>query len=60
MEEKQYTFMVCARVVYVGVVGADTIEEAKEKCFNGDYDDIIDQYESEIDWDTLSFDEREL
>lgn len=57
MEEKQYVFNVYAKVMYVGVVSANSIEEAKEKCFNGDYDDIIDQCESEIDWDTLWFEE---
>ena len=57
MEEKQYTFTVYAKVMYVGVVTADSIEEAKEKCSNKDYDDIIDQCESEIDWDTLNIEE---
>jgi hypothetical protein len=57
MEEKQYTFTVYARVMYVGVVTADSLEDAEEKCSNQDYDDIIDQCESEIDWDTLNIEE---
>ena len=51
--EKQYTFTVYAKVMYVGVVSATNEEEAKEKCYNNDYDDIIDECESEIDWETL-------
>lgn len=58
MEEKQYTFTVYAKVVYVGVVMANSIEEAKEKCYNHDYDDIVDQCESEVDWDTLNIEEN--
>lgn len=57
MEEKQYTFTVYAKVMYVGVVTADSLEDAEEKCSNQDYDDIIDQCESEIDWDTLNIEE---
>lgn len=57
MEEKQYTFTVDAKIMYVGVVSANSIEEAKEKCYNHDYDDIIDQCESEIDWNTLNIEE---
>lgn len=57
MEEKQYTFTVYANVMYVGVVTANSIEEAKEKCYNHDYDDIIDQCESEVNWDTLNIEE---
>ena len=57
MEEKQYTFTVYAKVMYVGFVMANSIEEAEEKCSNQDYDDIIDQCESEIDWDTLNIEE---
>jgi hypothetical protein len=57
MEEKQYTFAVYAKVMYVGVITANSIEEAKEKCYNHDYDDIIDQCESEVDWDTLNIEE---
>ena len=58
MEEKQYTFTVYAKVVYVGVVMANSIEEAKEKCYNHDYDDIVDQCEREVDWDTLNIEEN--
>lgn len=57
MEEKQYTFMVYAKVMYVGVVSATSEEEAKQKCYNNEYDDIIDQCESEVDWDTLQIEE---
>ena len=51
--EKEYTFTVYARVMYIGCVSAINEEQAKEKCINGNYDDIIDQCESEIEWDTL-------
>lgn len=57
MEEKQYTFTVYAKVMYIGVVTANSIEEAKEKCYNHDYDDIIDQCKSEVNWDTLNIKE---
>ena len=43
--------------MYIGVVTANSIEEAKEKCYNCDYDDIIDQCESEVNWDTLNIEE---
>ena len=55
MEEKQYVFTVDAKIMYVGVVTANSIKEAKEKCYNNDYDDIIDQCETEINWDTFNF-----
>ncbi len=57
MEEKQYTFTVYAKVMYVGVVTANSIKEATEKCYNHDYDDIIDQCDSEVNCDTLNIEE---
>lgn len=57
MEEKIYTFSVDAVVRYVGVVTAASAEEAKQKCLNGEYDDILNSYEDCIDWDTLQIDE---
>lgn len=57
MEEKVYTFLVDAVDRYVGVVTATNEEDAKQKCLNGEYDDILDSYEDCIDWDTLQIDE---
>lgn len=57
MKEKVYTFSVDAVVRYVGVITAASVEEAKQKCLNGEYDDFVDSYEDCIDWDTLQIDE---
>lgn len=57
MEEKVYRFSVDAVVRYVGVVTAASVEEAEQKCLNGEYDDILDSYEYCVNWDTLQIDE---
>ena len=40
MKEKEYTFTVDAVIRYVGVVTATSLEEAEQKCLNGEYDDF--------------------
>jgi len=57
MEEKVYTFSVDAVVRYVGVVTAASVEEAEQKCLNGEYDDFVDSYEDCVNWDTLQINE---
>lgn len=57
MEEKFYTFSVDAVVRYVGVVTATNEEEAKQKCINGEYDDILGNVDDCVNWDTLQIDE---
>lgn len=57
MEEKQYTFYVDAVVRYVGVVTAANEEDAKQKCINEEYDDILGNVDDCVNWDTLQIDE---
>ena len=56
---KEYEFEVQATLTYYGVVTAESEEQAKEKCINNDYDDIIDYYDNIYHWDTFKI-TREL
>ena len=46
--EKQYTFEVKQTNKARGVVLAESKEEAKEKIMNYEYEDIFDEYDTEI------------
>ena len=46
--EKQYTFEVKQINKARGVVFAESKEEAKEKIMNYEYEDIFDEYDTEI------------
>lgn len=56
---KQYEFTCDAIYQQFGVVTADSIEEARQKIIDGQYDDIIDSSFMFADYDTLSIEENE-
>jgi hypothetical protein len=57
-EEKEFTFEVERTSICYGIVIAKTIEEAKEKIKNGDYDDIIDTWDTSYDWKNAIIEEE--
>jgi len=57
-EEKQFSFEVERTSICYGIVIANNIEEAKEKIKNGDYDDIIDTWDTFYNWETAIVEEE--
>lgn len=45
---KLYRFEVSMKCVGIGCVAADSLEEAKEKILDGEYDDIYDMTDHEV------------
>ena len=59
--EKQYTFTITEQCTTLGIVIATSKEEAIEKIKNGDYDDMIDAFDTVYIPDTIEIvNEQEL
>lgn len=57
-EEKIYNFTIEVKVAYRGYVVANNEQEAIQMIKDGEYNDIVDQYELDWDYDTLQLEEN--
>ena len=57
-EEKTYNFTIEVKVAYRGYVVANNEQEAIQMIKDGEYNDIVDQYELDWDYDTLQLEEN--